>query len=116
LLQDKIEQSVQIGDGPIRMQAQLLWRLIQSVYPHGWIAVRLCAGRVPSTKRGEDDVALVELETIDAQLICPRILLLVDAALDRRRPVRERCRRNREGNRDRYRNTPENRPHRAGTN
>ena len=58
------------------MQAQLLWWLIQPVYPHGWIAVRHCAGRVPSTKRREDDVALVELETIDAQLLCPRIRLI----------------------------------------
>src|SRR4029450_13549589 len=75
-IQDKIQEPLQVVDDSVRSDAQLLQRLTEPVHPNSGIPKRLRAGRVPSSKRGKNDVALVELETIDAQLIRARIRLI----------------------------------------
>jgi len=57
-IQHEIEQPLQVDDGSVRTDAQLLEWLIESIHPDGGISERLRAGSVPSGERRKDDLAL----------------------------------------------------------
>ena len=58
-VQHVFEQPLQIADGPVRRDAQLLEWLIEAIHPDGRIAERFRTGRVPPAKRRKDDVFLL---------------------------------------------------------
>ena len=68
-VQHVFEQPLQIADGPVRRDAQLLVGLIEAIHPDGRIAERFRTGRVPAAKRRKGDVLLCEMQAIRAELI-----------------------------------------------
>src|SRR5688572_16243599 len=64
--QDELEKTLQICEGLVRTNPELLERLIEAVHPHGRIAERLCADGIPSSKRREQNLVLCQTQALHA--------------------------------------------------
>jgi hypothetical protein len=69
-----IYETIQVRDRPIRVNRQLLERLIESVHPHRGITERLCTGGIPasSVEFGGEHFDFLDRRRRRQQLCCAR--------------------------------------------